>query len=108
MARSPHGLKTIDAFARVLEGAVAEDGAPRPLCDGRSAEYIDYVGWVPSEQHAAALCAGCPLLDACLANARRVKPGWGVHGGIAWIDGRQAHLMPEDDERWETWVRNPA
>lgn len=96
------------AFAHALEHSTAEDGSPRPLCDGRPGEFIDYGEHVPDESAAARLCAGCPLFEPCLVNARRVKPGWGVWGGIAWIDGRQAHLMPEDDEHWDTWVKNPS
>lgn len=89
--RSPHGQQTTRAFSLSLDRAASEDGHPQPLCQGRPGEYVDYEA-VPSEAEAAALCAECPLLVECLANARRTKPAWGVWGGIAWIDGRQAHL----------------
>ncbi|WP_415134576.1 WhiB family transcriptional regulator [Microbacterium sp.] len=85
--------------------AVDDEGAPQPLCAGRSAEFMDYEGYPPSEDEAKAMCAGCPLLEQCNLNARQQLPSWGVWGGIAWIDRRQAHILKPADPRW-SWCEN--
>ena len=52
----------------------------RPKCEGRSAEFVDYVS-APSRAQARVMCAGCPLLELCDEAARHRRPGWGVWGG---------------------------
>ncbi|WP_374105866.1 WhiB family transcriptional regulator [Streptomyces sp. AC495_CC817] len=86
--------------------ANANEDAPQPLCVGRESEYADYEGYPPSEARAAAMCAGCPFLEACGNNARQQLPVWGVWGGIAWVDRRQAHLMAGDDPRWDWCIQD--
>ena len=68
---------------------------------------------MPTKEDAELLCERCPLMtgvgkpgqagyipaEICLKNARHRKPQWGVLGGKVWIQGRQAHLMAEDDAR---------
>lgn len=92
--RHKHGRRPFKGFSDVLTAANVNEKAPQPLCEGRSAEFVDYeVGQHPDEATAAAMCAGCPLLEMCLTNARQQMPVHGVWGGIAWIDRRQAHLI---------------
>lgn len=103
MARSKYGHRTTDAFAGALERAAKDGDQPQPLCAGRTAEFSDY-SHVPGEQEAADLCAGCPLITLCLDNAKRTKMKWGIWGGVAWVGGRQAHLIPADSPDWDEWV----
>ena len=100
--RSPRW--TIEGFASALSGAASESARevpferrqfPDPLCIDAPEEYVDYVS-PPDRATAAAMCNDCPLLDLCLANARRTRPAWGVWGGIAWAQGRQVHLLDEE------------
>lgn len=89
--------RDLPAFSIALEQAAAGEG-PAPYCKGRSAEYSDYRS-SPGRDEAEELCLPCPLYLACRANARHIKPKWGVVGGIAWENGRQAHLMREISDK---------
>ena len=35
-------------------------------------------------------------MQLCLQNARHMRPKWGIWGGVVWVHGRQAHLLPAD------------
>lgn len=99
MVRHKHGRRPFKPYSDALTRANDDERAPQPLCIGRSAEFVDYpVGSHPDEETAAAMCAGCPLLEVCNLNARQQLPEHGVWGGIAWVDRRQAHLMAPDAE----------
>ncbi len=88
------------AFDAALDAA-AEEAAlnvpakerryPDPHCLNRPDLFVDYV-IPPSAEEAEELCDGCPLFALCRASARRAKPAWGVWGGVAYVDGRSAHL----------------
>lgn len=94
--RHKHGRRPIQLYTDALAAAHASRRAPQPLCLNRSDEFVDYpVGQHPDEQGAAEMCADCPLLDVCNLNARQQAPAHGVWGGIAWVNGRQAHLNLE-------------
>lgn len=72
---------------------------PQPECIDRPGEFVDYGYPLPTAEEAEALCAPCLLLELCNPSARHVRPDWGIQGGIVWVNGRQAHLMAEDDPR---------
>ncbi|MDL5351132.1 WhiB family transcriptional regulator [Microbacterium sp. zg-YB36] len=73
---------------------------PQPDCWEHSDEFSDYeMADMPDRETAELLCSRCPLLQVCAANARHRKPAWGVFGGVAYVNGRQAHLLAEDDPR---------
>ena len=109
--RSPR--HTIEPFAAALAGAESERQSgssgersyPDPLCLNRPHDYVDY-DCPPDADQAADLCIDCPLMVLCLANARRTRPAWGVWGGVAWVAGRQLHLL--DDERREKYLAQVA
>lgn len=88
--------------------------APKPLCDGREAEFTDYKV-APSPGAAEDMCAGCPFMDyvpvrdmylpngvthkkgtplgsICRKNARMMKPNTGVWGGEVWENGKRRNL----------------
>lgn len=99
MVRHKHGRRPYKPYTDALIKANVNELAPQPLCLGRSDEFVDYeVGQHPDEQTAAEMCAGCPLLVVCNINARQQLPEHGVWGGIAWVNRRQAHLMPAEEE----------
>ena len=99
MSRSRYGRRALRAYSDALDLAHRDTGAPQPACRWRPEEFVDYADdAIPSEVEAAGLCGGCPLLELCLENARRTKPGWGVLGGIAWVYGRQWHLVADEDK----------
>ena len=79
-------------FEGALELAYRDPDEPQPLCEGKWAEFSDYVT-PPDEQTCIDMCAPCPLLDICRENARATRPSWGIQGGIAWKQGRQAHWL---------------
>lgn len=65
-------------------------------CDGRAAEFVDYMA-PPSRERAAELCAGCPFKrETCLEFGQAGKAD-GVYGGEVLKDGRRVHraLAPE-------------
>lgn len=76
---------------------------PREKCQGNPDPWTEYGYPLPSAEEADALCKGCwfyeNLNNVCLRNAKHRGPAWGVWGGVVFINGRQAHLMAEDDER---------
>lgn len=92
--RHKHGRRTYVPYTEALQDAHQSKRNPQPLCEGRSAEFVDYeTGQHPDEETAAAMCAPCPLFEVCQTNAKQQKPVHGVWGGIAWIDRKQAHLQ---------------
>lgn len=95
-ARTKHDLPE---YTQALNDAHSGAG-PAPDCDGLQSEFADYsIEDLPSKSLAELMCERCPLLDICNKNARHVRPNWGVVGGIAWVEGRQAHLMKANDPR---------
>lgn len=101
--RSPR--HTTASFASALAAAASERGRgvphelrehPDPFCLDAPDVYVDF-DLIPDQDTAFEMCADCPLMVECAASARRTKPAWGVWGGIAWLHGRQAHLL--NDER---------
>lgn len=92
-----------DAWQDANTPARGESPAPKPLCDGRWAEFADYVS-PPSPKQAAALCGEgtsgeCPLFALCRANARNLKPSHGVWAGEAWDMGRRVALQIKPAEK---------
>ncbi|GAB2699315.1 hypothetical protein BKA24_001785 [Microbacterium marinum] len=81
----------LPGFTAALELANEKPAAPQPYCAGSGPAYADYVT-PPSAEVARQMCAPCPLMELCRASALHEKPAWGVHGGIAWVNGRQWHL----------------
>ena len=68
-------------YVNALEDNASNPGKTLP-CFGRYAEFVDYgAGDVPTEEEARALCAPCPIIDLCYANARHRGEVWGVWGG---------------------------
>ena len=101
MARQRSPRRTTEDFAAALSGAHSERARglagrerrhPDPACLDNPAEYVDYAV-PPARDEAQEMCLDCPLMQACLANAKRTLPAWGVLGGVAWVRGRQAHLL---------------
>lgn len=72
---------------------------PQPLCHENPGPWMDYGYPLPKEHEADDLCLPCPLMAACLRNAKHRQPAFGVWGGLAWIGGRQVRLLKLDDER---------
>lgn len=103
MTRKRSPRRTIETFAAALSGAASErlsgiENADRrfrdPLClDDPS--YTDYEV-PPRQDEAMEKCLDCPLFVLCAENARRTKPQWTIMGGVAWVQGRQAHLLSPD------------
>jgi hypothetical protein len=95
MGRHKHGRRPFKPYSDALTQANDNENAPQPYCLDASEKYVDYpVGSHPDEATAAAMCAPCPLLEVCRENAKQQLPVHGVWGGIAWVDRRQAHLIP--------------
>lgn len=87
------------AEAHLADRQLVDEDHDQPYCLERPDLYVDYDQPHPTRERAQEMCAPCPLIEMCLKNARHMKPGWGVWGGVAWVAGRQVHLLPEDDER---------
>lgn len=93
--RHRHGRRPTRAYSDELTAANQNDNANQPYCQGAPEKYVDYpTGQHPDEETAAAMCAPCPIREACLANAKQQMPVHGVWGGVAWVNRRQAHLIP--------------
>ena len=56
-------------------------------CDGKSAEYADYVK-PPTAEQAKEMCEGCPMLALCKEYGRATTPATGIWGGIRWNKGQ--------------------
>lgn len=112
MTHSRRPKKDLEAYRLVLEAAHVGEG-PQPLCQDRPEEFVDYGYPLPAPAAVEKLCSACPLKtgrgnpgepgyvpeDICLTNAKHRGPQWGIYGGVLFIQGRQAALMREDDER---------
>lgn len=99
MTRSRYGRRALLPYSEALTAAQRSAKAPQPYCSDRPDEYVDYdEDSIPSEEEAAAMCAPCPLRDLCLDNARRTQPGWGVWGGVAWVERRWWHLATAEEK----------
>ncbi|MBT2484826.1 MULTISPECIES: WhiB family transcriptional regulator [unclassified Microbacterium] len=99
MVRHKHGRRPFKPFTDALAAANENENAPQPYCIDLPEKYVDYeVGQHPDEHTAAAMCAPCPLLELCNINARQQLPEHGVWGGIAWVNRRQAHLLPIEEK----------
>lgn len=66
------------------------------FCAGNPGPYTEYE-LPPSEDEAQELCLPCPMYTICNENANWVRPKHGVWGGVAWVDGRMAHLMSAEE-----------
>lgn len=89
------GRPNSPAFRAALKAAEVDPQNPQPKCAGKPAEYMDY-DTPPSPAEAKALCADCPLLILCGKSASYARPVWGIHGGVAWADGRRAKNLPDN------------
>jgi hypothetical protein len=71
-----------------------DDSGLRPPCE---ADPIRWNGYdesnPPTQEQAAAMCAGCPFLIKCDAFAEQLKPDVGVWGGKVWVDGKKLHIV---------------
>lgn len=66
-----------------------DDSGKRTACRIDPAPYMDYDERTPpSAVEAAKLCAGCDVIEQCLAFAKVLKPKTGVWGGTVFIDGK--------------------
>lgn len=87
------------------EEVVQPDGSviPHPKCDDNPGPYADYGYPLPTQAEAEALCEGCwfyeQLNNVCLRNGKHRAPAWGIRGGVAFVEGRQVHLLAHDDPR---------
>src|SRR5437763_17171559 len=60
----------------------------RAACKGRLD--LDFIDPTPAEaEHCRALCAACPVLERCRAEALATGEPWGIWGGLT-ADGRAA------------------
>lgn len=73
-------------FNQLLMDANKEGYDRRFPCFGKPEIYVDY-DRSPSPEEAEAMCAGCPILDEHREYGLVTKPGWGIHGGIAYRYG---------------------
>lgn len=73
-------------FSALLMEANKEGYDRRFPCFGKPEVWVDYER-SPSPDEAEALCVGCPILAECREYGLVTKPGWGVHGGIAYRYG---------------------
>lgn len=69
--------------------ATLEDARRFEWDDQLNCRQFDQGAWIdyttpPSDEVAAWMCKGCPLLQLCSDYARATKPGWGVWGGTTW------------------------
>jgi hypothetical protein len=73
-------------FEEMLNQAHFNGWSDKINCHGKPELYADY-RQSPSQEEAAALCAGCPLLTLHreLVDAKGLH--WTVSGGIAWVEG---------------------
>lgn len=100
MSRSKYGRRALRPYSEALSEAGRDPSAPQPLCRWQPETYVDYdEDSIPDEFEAQELCIECPLFELCFDNARRTHPGWGVWGGVAWVNGRQWHLATEEEKR---------
>lgn len=43
-------------------------------------------------EEARDVCLGCPVIEACYAQAQRIKESYTIRAGMAWSAGRPRHL----------------
>jgi hypothetical protein len=86
-----------DEFNALLDDA-NETGYDRKFpCFNRPDLYTDY-DRAPSPEEAEEMCAGCPIYNEHREYGIVTKPGWGIHGGIAYRYGKPASASVEDDD----------
>lgn len=73
-------------FAMLLMEANKEGYDRRFPCFNKPEVYTDYT-YSPSPEAAEEMCVGCPIFKECREYGLVTKPGWGVHGGIAYRYG---------------------
>lgn len=76
-------------YNEMLKEATMNGWKPNCHRPGAIREFADYTR-VPTEEQAAALCAGCPMLELCREYAETIKPHATVMAGVAWDRGRPA------------------
>lgn len=86
MARSAV-QKVKEEFNQLLNEANKEGYDRRFPCFGKPERYVDY-DHSPSPEEAEEMCVGCPIYKEHREFGRVTKPGWGVHGGIAYRYGK--------------------
>lgn len=74
-------------FNELLMEANKEGYDRRFPCFDQPGPWSDYER-SPSPEVAEEMCAGCPILKECREFGLVTKPGWGVHGGIAYRYGK--------------------
>lgn len=80
---------------------VAYDLLERASCSGKAplfdvdAHHHDILGWYNSCwmcEEAADLCAECPVMLACYAQAVSIRESWQIRAGHMWSSGRPKPL----------------
>jgi len=70
------------AEARCLDRGIAAHAGATTMTD------LFFSDEIPAIRAAKAICATCPLIDACLAGAVARREPWGVWGGQLFKDGK--------------------
>lgn len=74
--------RTIDARERLVRDLLTlADRGGRPRCAEPAAGELWTADNDADRAHAAQLCGGCPVLDACLESAIAERDRWAVRGG---------------------------
>lgn len=95
--RSPRRPKrNLSDWDVAINAAFLDAKEPQPFCLDKPERFADYGYPLPSRDEADDACLDCPLMQLCLQNARHMRPKWGIWGGVVWVYGRQAHLLPAD------------
>lgn len=85
---SKRGVREVrEEFNQLLNDANKEGYDRRFPCFDRPDVYVDYER-SPSPEDAEAMCAGCPIYKEHREFGDVTRPGWGVHGGVAYRYGR--------------------
>lgn len=84
--RTPREVKTEFTF---MLGQAARNGW-EPKCFGNPEDYVDYKH-MPTAEEAEEMCIECPLYSLHREWAIITKPKTGVHGGLVFVEGKQAH-----------------
>lgn len=84
-AESRTKKEVIAEFNYMLNQAKVNDWKPK--CEGQPERYVLYEA-TPTPEYAEELCEGCPMLRLCLEKATVNHEGWGVWGGVPFVDGK--------------------
>lgn len=90
------------ALARCADHRLAREHGVESMTD------LFFSDEIPAIRAAKAICATCPVAEACLAGAVDRREPWGVWGGQLFKDGkilavkRPRGRPPKDPARWMT------